>query len=43
MADDTMQAFLRRRLSDPNVAVKHRDLQWSWSQHLEQATARAAA
>jgi fatty-acyl-CoA synthase len=43
MADDTMQAFLRRRLSDPNAAVKHRDLQWSWSQHLEQATARAAA
>lgn len=43
MADDTMQAFLRRRLSDPNIAVKHRDLQWSWSEHLEQATARAAA
>jgi fatty-acyl-CoA synthase len=43
MADDTMQAFLRRRLSDPNVAVKHRDLQWSWSHHLEQASARAAA
>ncbi|MCV7410260.1 acyl-CoA synthetase [Mycobacterium florentinum] len=43
MADDTMQAFLRRRLSDPNVAVKHRDLRWSWSQHLEQASARAAA
>ncbi|MEM6105559.1 fatty-acid--CoA ligase FadD1 [Mycobacterium sp. 050272] len=43
MADDTMQAFLRRRLSDSNIAVKHRDLQWSWSEHLEQATARAAA
>lgn len=43
MADDTMQAFLRRRLSDPSVAVKHDDLQWSWSEHLEQATARAAA
>ncbi|MEZ0351254.1 fatty-acid--CoA ligase FadD1 [Mycobacterium sp. pR1184] len=43
MADDTMQAFLRRRLSDPNVAVKHRDLQWSWAEHLQQATARAAA
>jgi fatty-acyl-CoA synthase len=43
MADDTMQAFLRRRLSDPNAAVKHRDVQWSWSEHLEQATARAAA
>jgi fatty-acyl-CoA synthase len=43
MADDTMQALLRRRLSDPNVAVKHRSLQWSWSQHLDQARARAAA
>ncbi|WAJ45444.1 fatty-acid--CoA ligase FadD1 [Mycobacterium sp. Aquia_216] len=43
MTDDTMQAFLRRRLSDSNVAVKHHDLQWSWSQHLAQATARAAA
>lgn len=43
MADDTMQAFLRRRLSDPNIAVKHHDLQWSWRQHLEQASARAAA
>ncbi len=43
MTDDTMQAFLRRRLSDPNVAVKHYGLQWTWIQHLEQATARAAA
>ena len=43
MTDDTMQAFLRRRLSDPNVAVKHRDLQWSWSQYLAKAAARAAA
>jgi fatty-acyl-CoA synthase len=43
MADDTMQAFLRRRLSDPNIAVKHHDLQWSWRQHLEQAGARVAA
>jgi fatty-acyl-CoA synthase len=43
MTDDTMQAFLRRRLSDPNIAVKHRDLQWSWSQYLAKAAARAAA
>ena len=43
MADDTMQAFLRRRLSDPNIAVKHRDLQWSWSQYLAKAAARSAA
>ncbi|MEC4762611.1 fatty-acid--CoA ligase FadD1 [Mycobacterium sherrisii] len=43
MTDDTMQAFLRRRRSDPAVAVKHRDLQWSWRQHLDQAATRAAA
>jgi fatty-acyl-CoA synthase len=43
MADDTMQSLLRRRLSDANIAVKHRDLQWSWSEHLDQARARAAA
>jgi fatty-acyl-CoA synthase len=43
MTDDTMQAYLRRRLSDPNVAVKHRELQWSWSEYLAKAAARAAA
>jgi fatty-acyl-CoA synthase len=43
MTDDTMQAFLRRRLSDANVAVKHRDLQWSWREYLAEAAARAAA
>ncbi|HZC52888.1 MAG TPA: fatty-acid--CoA ligase FadD1 [Mycobacterium sp.] len=43
MADDTMQALLRKRLSDPAVAVKHLDLQWSWSQYLATSAARAAA
>jgi fatty-acyl-CoA synthase len=43
MADDTMQALLRKRLSDPGVAVKHGNLQWSWSQYLAKSTARAAA
>jgi fatty-acyl-CoA synthase len=43
MTDDTMQAFLRRRLSDPNVAVKHGDLQWSWREYLAASAARAAA
>jgi fatty-acyl-CoA synthase len=43
MADDTIQALLRKRLSDPGVAVKHGDLQWSWDQYLTEATARAAA
>ena len=43
MTDDTIQALLRRRLSDPGIAVKHRGLQWSWSQYLSGAAARAAA
>ncbi|OBA72115.1 acyl-CoA synthetase [Mycobacterium sp. 1554424.7] len=43
MADDTMQALLRKRLADPAVAVKHGPLQWSWDQYLAEATARAAA
>jgi fatty-acyl-CoA synthase len=43
MADDTIQALLRKRLSDPAVAVKHGDLQWTWDQYLAEATARAAA
>ena len=43
MTDDTIQALLRTRLSDPGVAVKHRGLQWSWSQYLAGAAARAAA
>ncbi|MGZ4586118.1 MAG: hypothetical protein ACXVYI_17625, partial [Mycobacterium sp.] len=34
MTDDTIQALLRKRLSDPGIAVKHRGLQWSWSQYL---------
>src|ERR1700722_10692523 len=43
MTDDTMQAFLRRRVSDSHVAVKYRDLQWSWREYLTEAAARAAA
>ena len=43
MADDTIQGLLPKRLSDPTVAVKHRDLQWTWSQYLTESTARAAA
>ena len=43
MADDTIQALLRKRLSDPAVAVKHGDLQWSWGQYLAESSARAAA
>ncbi len=43
MADDTIQALLRKRLSDPAVAVKHGDLQWTWREHLAESAARAAA
>ncbi|MGZ4515469.1 MAG: fatty-acid--CoA ligase FadD1 [Mycobacterium sp.] len=43
MTDDTIQALLRKLLSDPGIAVKHRGLQWSWSQYLAGAAARAAA
>jgi fatty-acyl-CoA synthase len=43
MTDDTIQALLRTRLSDPGIAVKSRGLQWSWSQYLAGSTARAAA
>src|ERR1700721_2209213 len=43
MTDDTIQALLHKRLSDPSIAVKYRDVQWSWRQYLAGATARAAA
>ncbi|ORA85599.1 fatty-acid--CoA ligase FadD1 [Mycobacterium malmoense] len=43
MTDDTIQALLQKRLSDPTVAVKHGSLQWTWIQYLAESTARAAA
>ncbi|UXA07285.1 fatty-acid--CoA ligase FadD1 [Mycobacterium sp. SMC-2] len=43
MTDDTIQELLRKRVSDPGTAVKHRALQWSWSQYLGGAATRAAA
>ncbi|OBJ04018.1 acyl-CoA synthetase [Mycobacterium alsense] len=43
MADDTIQALLRKRLSDSAVAVKHADVQWSWGRYLAESAARAAA
>ncbi len=43
MTDDTIQALLRKRLSDPATAVKYRDLEWTWAQYLGHAAARAAA
>jgi fatty-acyl-CoA synthase len=43
MADDTIQALLQKRVSDPKIAVKHGGLLWSWSHYLAESTARAAA
>ena len=43
MAEDTIQTHLRKRMSDQSVAVKHRDLQWDWSQYLAESAAQAAA
>lgn len=40
MAEDTIQALLRKRWSDPGVAVKYGDTQWSWAQYLRDAAAR---
>src|SRR6201999_2600903 len=43
MTDDTIQALLRRRLTDPALAVKHQDTQSTWRQYLDGPAARAAA
>jgi len=43
MTGDTIQALLRMRLSDPTLAVKYGDLQWTWAQYLDISAARAAA
>ena len=43
MSDDTIQALLRSRMSDPAVAVRYGDVQWTWAQYLERSAARAAA
>ncbi|WP_191495679.1 fatty-acid--CoA ligase FadD1 [Mycobacterium simulans] len=40
---ETIQALLQQRMSDSAVAVKYLDLQWTWSQYLAEAAARAAA
>lgn len=40
---DTMQTLLRRRASDPAVAVKCRDLHWTWREYLAISAGQAAA
>lgn len=40
---ETIQELLRQRMSDDGVAVKYHERQWTWREHLEIATAQAAA
>lgn len=40
---DTVQELLNERLDDDGVAVKYASRQWSWREHLAEATATAAA
>jgi fatty-acyl-CoA synthase len=40
---ETIQQLLRERASSDAVAVKHGEQQWTWREHLRDASARAAA
>ncbi|QLL05074.1 fatty-acid--CoA ligase FadD1 [Mycobacterium vicinigordonae] len=40
---ETIQALLQRRVSDPAIAVKYGDAQWTWAQYLAESAAQAAA
>ncbi|WP_197381861.1 fatty-acid--CoA ligase FadD1 [Mycolicibacterium mengxianglii] len=40
---ETVQQLLRERKSDPSIAVKFDDRQWTWDEHLTQAETQAAA
>jgi fatty-acyl-CoA synthase len=40
---ETIQQLLRERLADDGPAVKYDDRQWSWREHLVDATTQAAA
>jgi fatty-acyl-CoA synthase len=43
MGSETIQQLLRERASSDAVAVKYGDRQWTWREHLCDASARAAA
>ena len=43
MPSETIQQLLRERASSDAVAVKYGDRQWTWREHLRDASARAAA
>ena len=40
---ETVQQILRERASDDSVAVKYEGRQWTWREHLREASAQAAA
>jgi fatty-acyl-CoA synthase len=40
---ETIQQLLRERLADDGPAVKYDDREWSWREHLDDATRQAAA
>ncbi len=40
---DTVQQLLRERLTDDSVGVKYADRQWTWREHLHEASRAAAA
>jgi fatty-acyl-CoA synthase len=43
MPSETIQQLLRERASSDDVAVKYNDLCWTWREHLQAASVRAAA
>ena len=43
MPSETIQQLLRERALSDDVAVKHGDKQWTWRDHLHDASTRAAA
>jgi fatty-acyl-CoA synthase len=43
MPSETIQQLLRERATSDAIAVKYGDRQWTWREHLRDASARAAA
>ena len=40
---ETVQQLLRGRINDDSVGVKHEDREWTWREHLHDASAQASA
>jgi fatty-acyl-CoA synthase len=43
MPSETIQQLLRERATSDAIAVKHGDRQWTWREHMRDASVRAAA